>query len=303
MITVLLIIIAVILFFIAKSLRTQSDRMEINSYTQPAATSQENSTRETVVKTSPDLPIPKTYWEKYQLENPEKASEIKTLGINLSSLSDEDVKERIFALETTARDSKCSILGIRDQLLKIWEPIKDESYLGLVEFCGKAAMEEAQKYNLKLENTWPMLVALPVVQERIAQIELNNFSQIARTKLSPTDLMLMFALESDDDNLTYRKIHLYTKNFPMLEVDQKYLKLIEQIFDTSFEQSMTPILNAIKSQSAQLKEFLIKTNIQKTVDEIKKNCEHLIPECNSHDISFYVELDNAQMRAEKKFLV
>lgn len=243
------------------------------------------------------------YWKEYELANPDNASQIKALGLDLSKLSDEDAKEQIFALETTARDSKCSIAEIRTKLIEIWKPFPDESYLGLVEFCGKSAKDEALKYNLKLENTWPMLIALPIVQEKIKQVELNNSNSSPRTTLSPQDLILMFALESDDDNRTYRKIHLYTKNFPMLEVDKKYLKLIEQIFDSYLEMHLKPFLPTLRAQTNhQIKELILKTQILKISDEIKKEFEHLIPECNSHDVSFYVELDTAQKRAESKFI-
>ena len=39
-----------------------------------------------------------SYWEEFQVNNPEKATEVIALGIDPDTLSDKDVKEVIFAI-------------------------------------------------------------------------------------------------------------------------------------------------------------------------------------------------------------
>lgn len=53
-----------------------------------------------------------SYWENYKFENPTKAAEIQSLGLDFSKLPNKEVKEKIFALETTAKDSFCKILQL-----------------------------------------------------------------------------------------------------------------------------------------------------------------------------------------------
>ena len=51
-----------------------------------------------------------SYWEEFQVNNPEKATEVIALGIDPDTLSDKDVKEVIFAIEIEAKKLNCSIL-------------------------------------------------------------------------------------------------------------------------------------------------------------------------------------------------
>ena len=53
-----------------------------------------------------------SYWENYKFENPTKAVEIQSLGLDFSKLPNKEAKEKIFALETTAKDSFCKILQL-----------------------------------------------------------------------------------------------------------------------------------------------------------------------------------------------
>ena len=90
-----------------------------------------------------------SYWNNYKIQNPAKAAEIESLGLNFSFLPDKEVKEKIFALETTARDSNCSISELKD---KVFAPLKGKieegDYLYLMEFYDKKTFSEAEKYNI-----------------------------------------------------------------------------------------------------------------------------------------------------------
>lgn len=251
---------------------------------------------------NPTIPNPKTYWEKYKISKPNNAVEIESLGVCLANLSDENAKERIFSLETTAKDSCCKIGELKQKVFEhINSNYKEEEFLYLMEVYGKSAIDEAKKYNIKLENTFPIIVGEWIL-EKIKEIE-NRYSHLSpRSKKSGQELMMNFMLESEDENLLFRKLHIYASGFPMTESSLKYLKLIEELFDRHFANAIQPINNDFENESdKQFKLLLIKSKIYMTRKEIEQEYETLIDECNNYDVSFYVELGLAAERAERKF--
>lgn len=258
--------------------------------------------KENVVINVNNIPNPKTYWEKYKISKPNNAVEIESLGVCLANLSDEDAKERIFSLETTARDSRCSIRELKQKVFEhINSNYKEEEFLYLMEVYGKSAIDEAKKYNIKLENTFPIIVGEWILA-KIKEIE-NKYSHLSpRSKKSGQELMMNFLLESKDENLLFRKLHIYASGFPMTELNLKYLKIIEELFDKHFANAIQPIYNDFENESdKQFKLLLIKSKIYMTRKEIEQEYETLIEECNNYNVSFYVELGLAAERAERKF--
>lgn len=254
-------------------------------------------------KSNPNLNKTKlrSYWEQYKASNPNNANEIQSLGVLIANLSDEDAKERIFSLETTARDSCCKIGELKQ---KTFEHIKsyctEEYYLLLIESYGKSAITEAKKYNIKLDNTFPV-ITVEWILEKIKEIE-NRYSHLSpRTTKNKHELLMTFLLESEDENLLFRKLHIYTSNFPMTEPNLEFLKMIEELFDTHLSIAIQPIYNSLKNNNSQLNQVAINSKIFMIQKEMEKEYESYIEACNNHDISFYVELELAAERAKRKY--
>ena len=110
-------------------------------------------------KTASTPPIPEnnnptTYWNKYKQDYPQKASEIESLGLDFSKLPDKEVKEKVFALETTAKDSQCEISQIKELLFAQWDgKFEDGEYIYLIDFLDEKTYEESKKYNIERTNT------------------------------------------------------------------------------------------------------------------------------------------------------
>lgn len=248
----------------------------------------------------PEIP----FWEEYKMRNPVKANEIISLGIDLAHLTDKDVKEQLFALETTAKDTGCKISELKQKLLDFWaSKFKETEYLFLVEMYEDIAKKEVQRYNLKLENTWPMILGMKVLKEKIASIEQKYKNLPARTSLSNQELLLFFALESEDPNVIFRKIHIYIHKYPMSEGTTKYINKLESFLDHHFTNEINPYLNNPTYSGNSLINSLTQTFlIQQISDKIKEKYEkNLVVECNQYDVSFYVELKLAEERVQKKF--
>lgn len=244
---------------------------------------------------------PKTYWEQYKISKPNNATEIISLEVCLANLSDEDAKERIFSLETTARDNGCKIGELKQ---KVFEHIKsnctEEYYLLLIESYGKSAINEAKKYNIKLENTIHIIITEWILG-KIEEIE-NMYSHLPpRSTKNRQELIMTFLLESGDENLLFRKLHIYTSKFPMTEPNLKFLKMLEELFDTHFAIAIQPIYKSLNNNNSQLNQFAINSKIFMIQKEMEQEYETYIGLCNDHDISFYVELELAAERAKRKF--
>jgi len=153
-----------------------------------------------------------SYWNNYKIQNPAKAAEIESLGLNFSFLPDKEVKEKIFALETTARDSNCSISELKD---KVFAPLKGKieegDYLYLMEFYDKKTFSEAEKYNIERANTIWMIVEGWIL-EKVEEIERKYSYLPPRSKKDPQTLLIQFRLEGSNEFGIHRKMHIYLKN-------------------------------------------------------------------------------------------
>lgn len=193
----------------------------------------------------------KTYWEQYKISNPQNAKEIESLGLCLDRHSDKDVKEKIFSLQTKAAGSNCRIADLKQNLFDDIETEISETaeYLYFIEKFGEQAKSEARKYNLDLKNTISIISAEWIL-EKIKGIESLNSNSYPRTNINPKELMMMFTLESSDENILFRKFHIYTQKFPMTEKNRKYVETIEQLFNKHFDLSLQPFVDKLNSEKA-----------------------------------------------------
>ena len=103
------------------------------------------STFSTVAESDNIIETPVTYWEKYQIDNPEKAREIMSLDIiSFKDVSDDDAREKIKAIELTAKDSNCSISELKDTIKRSFERtnVKEEEVILLIERFDKLIAKE-----------------------------------------------------------------------------------------------------------------------------------------------------------------
>lgn len=249
-----------------------------------------------------------TYWEQYKREKPGFAAQIMALGLDFSDLSDNDVREKCLSLERTAKDSNCSIADLKDGLMnEVMEhfPDWDDSlYLLLLEEWNNASKDEANKYNIAPKNAF-LGIAQEWVMERIIAIERNRTNLRPRTTKPQQTLLLQFNLESSEPILSLIKTHIYTKNFPMTQRNEKYSKIIENQLDDYFEDCIGPFAsNPSNRKNPQLFKMLLSSQIFMYSDQLKNrdDLDDLIDECNEHYISFYAEIDLAAERIKDKYL-
>lgn len=245
----------------------------------------------------------KTYWDIYKQENPTKASEIESLGLDFSYLPDKEVKEKVFALETTAKDSECSISELKQLLFQQYDgKIEEGGWLYFMEYYDKKTYDEAKTYNIERTNTIWMIVESWLL-EKVTEVERKYSSLPPRSKKDPTTLLMQFNLEDNNEFSVFRKTHIYLRNYPMTTKNKEYVKIIEEIFDNIFQAYLKPLAdNDNNKNDASLFNYAINMQAMMTCDMIKKEYkDKLIKECNAHDVSFYEELDIAFDRAIAKY--
>ena len=246
-----------------------------------------------------------SYWENYQQNNPAKAAEIESLGLDFSNLPDKEVKEKVFALETTARDTGCSISELKRKVFEQWEgKVEEGDYLYLMEYYDKKTFDEAKTYNIERTNTIWMIVESWML-DKAHDIERKYSYMPPRSKKDPATLLMQFHLENDDEFSVFRKTHIYLKNYPMTTENKEYVKLIEDIFDSVFKAYLKPLADNEKEKgNVPLFNAAISMQVFMTCKKIKDEYEDkLINECNGHDVSFYAELDIAAERAIAKYSI
>lgn len=243
-------------------------------------------------------------WHDYQSKHPLRAKEIKSLGIDLSSKSDEDAAEWIFAIETTAHDSNCKISELRKKYLEGIEKHNpaDADWLLMIPGLAKLSKKESQKYNLKIGNTAADMMLLFIL-DKIELIESKYINTPPLTKSDSITLQMRFMLESNDDVLMLQKAHIYLKNYPMTEQNKAYR-------DNWHTQMMSLIDNRVSPYES-LKEnpnaykLAVRFEIYKlTHDEIPKEMQDgLVEEFNEHLLSFYEEMEIISAKASEKYMI
>ena len=249
-----------------------------------------------------------TYWEIYKTQNPRKAEEIESLGLDFSKLPDKEVEEKVFSLETTAHDTSCSISELKKILFAQYEGRIDEgNYLYLMEYYDKKTFKEAEIYNIDRTNTIWMIVEGWML-EKVEEIEKKYAGRPPRSKKDPITLLMQFQLEDPNEFSVLRKTHIYLKNYPMTENNKKYVEKIESLFDKYLNAYVKPFAeNDDNKKNPSLFNSLVRSQghiaCEKVKEDVEEDGQGLIMECNNHDISFYAELDIAFDRVTAKYTI
>lgn len=240
----------------------------------------------------------------YQSKHPLRAKEIKSLGIDLSSKTDEDASEWIFAIETTAHDSNCKISELKKKYFEAVEKHNpaDADWILIINGLVEASKEESQKYNLKIGNTAADMMLLFIL-EKIKIIETKYANSPRLTKSDPLTLQMRFMLESDNDVLMLQKSHIYLKKYPMTESNKKFR-------DTWHTEMMSLIDTRISSFESlkinpSLYNLAVSAEIHKiTQDEFSEEMQQkLIDVFNGHLLSFHEELEIISEKAAEKYKI
>ena len=122
-------------------------------YFHNSADKMENST-----KSNPQLsyaaPKSKTYWESFKESNPTKAKEIETLwGLDFSTLSDRDAREKKETLERLSKGMNCSISQIKENYLKEIEKYPARLIPQMIESTSRERSKEMETFHIGEGNT------------------------------------------------------------------------------------------------------------------------------------------------------
>lgn len=243
-------------------------------------------------------------WRDYQSKHPSRAKEIKSLGIDLSSKTDEDAAEWIFAIETTAHDSNCKISELKKiyfESIEKHNPTDADWILmvpGLVEFSKK----ESQKYNLKIGNTAADMMLLFIL-DKIKIIESKYANAPHLTKSDSLTLKMRFMLESSDDVLMLQKAHIYLNNYPMTEQNKAYRDNWHKQMMSLIDKRVSPY-ESLKGNPIAYK-LAVSSAIYKLIhDEITEEMqEGLVEEFNEHLLSFHEEMEIISEKASEKYKI
>lgn len=139
-------IFAIVFAILAFYFHNSADKLENSSlnYSQPTVT----------------VPSEKTYWELFKNSNPTKANEIENLlGLDFSTLSDRDVKEKIETIEKLCKGLNCSISQIKDNYLN---EIRNKCPIRLIpqiiESIKKEMANEVDTFHILESNTCSALM-------------------------------------------------------------------------------------------------------------------------------------------------
>lgn len=243
-------------------------------------------------------------WSEYKLKHAQRAREINSLGIDLSSKSDQDASEWIFAIETTAHDSHCKISELKRKYFDVAEQHNptDADWIYAINGLVEASRRESQKYNLKIGNTAADMMLL-FLFEKINEIEAKYVNVPPITKSDPLTLQMRFMLDSHDDVLLLQKMHIYLRKYPMTKRSQKYRETLHEQMMTVIENRITPY-EKLKEQPI-VYNMAVSTEIFKLIhDEILKEIpKDLLNELNSHLLSFHEEMEIISEKASAKYKV
>ena len=113
----------------------------------------ENSTK-SYPQPSYAAPKSKTYWESFEESNPTKAKEIEILwGLDFSTLSDRDAKEKKETLERLSKGMNCSISQIKENYLKEIERYPARLIPQMIESTSRESSKEMETFHIREGNT------------------------------------------------------------------------------------------------------------------------------------------------------
>lgn len=243
-------------------------------------------------------------WSEYKSKHPLRATEIKSLGIDLTSKSDEDASEWIFAIETIAHDSNWKISEIKekyyDSLVKY--NLRDADWIYLLPGLVSISKEEAEKRNVKIGNTAADVMLLFIL-DKITEIETKYVKNPPLTKSDPMTLTMRFALESDDDVLMLQKLHIYLYKYPLIEECKNYRDNWHTRIMSILEKRIS-VYKDLKGQPSAYN-LAVSSEIYKlTHDEVPNEMKQgIIEEFNDHLLSFHEEMEIIAENASNKYMI
>ena len=99
-------------------------------------------------------PKMKTYWESFKESNPTKAKEIEALwGLDFSTLSDRDAREKKETLERLSKGMNCPISQIKENYLKEIEKYPARLIPQMIESTNRELSKEMESFHIKESNT------------------------------------------------------------------------------------------------------------------------------------------------------
>jgi ribosomal protein S27AE len=101
----------------------------------------------------------KTYWENYKETNPNKAKEIEDLlSIDMSNMSDRDVREKIQMLDRFSKSLNCSIPQMKTTYLREMEKYPARLIPQMIETTKKEMANEVNMFHISESNTCSALM-------------------------------------------------------------------------------------------------------------------------------------------------
>ena len=155
-------ILAIIFAILAFYFHSSADKIENSSksYSQPPVA-------------APKL---KTYWESFKEGNPIKAKEIEALlGIDFSTLSDRDAREKKETLERLSNGMNCSISQIKENYLKKIEKYPARLIPQMIESTSREMAKETEAFQIRKDNTASALM-VKWLKERHKELGAPNAS-------------------------------------------------------------------------------------------------------------------------------
>ena len=226
------------------------------------------------------------------------------MGIDLSSKTDDDAAEWIFAIETTAHDSNCKISELKKKYFDGIEKHNpsDADWILMVPDLVEFSKKESQKYNLKIGNTAADMMLLFIL-DKIKIIESKYANAPHLTKSDPITLQMRFMLESNDDVLMLQKAHIYLKNYPMTEQNKAYRDNWHKQMMSLIDKRVSPY-ESLKGDPIAYK-LAVSSEIYKlTHDEIQEDMQDgLVKEFNEHLLSFHEEMEIISEQASEKYKI
>ena len=133
-------ILAIIFAILAFYFHNNADKMESTTKSNP--------------QPSYAAPKSKIYWESFKESNPTKAKEIETLwGLDFSTLSDRDAREKAETLERLSKGMNCSISQIKENYLKEIEKYPARLIPQMIESTSRESSKEMETFHIGEGNT------------------------------------------------------------------------------------------------------------------------------------------------------
>lgn len=253
-----------------------------------------------------------SYGERYKRDFPTKTAEIeKLLNINIESLSEKDIKEKVSTLERFCKRQNCKFSEIKNICINNVSQQPIELVPQMIETAKRGKIEEANKYNISQENTFSALMVL-WLQEYYNQNassqpkETTNKDELEIAKIVFPDLSDTQTLKERAISLREMTALLHCSPLNLHEFCNTHLK---QGYDGTFK-DFYKLIELYKHMAYQSYEIAPKVGVEPSntsygilcywLDDIMKEerqkffdtKEAECPICRSHDVKLGLFKDN-----------